>query len=271
MPPRAAGRRGRPGSRRPRRGSFRSPARLLVVLPWPSPPTREPHGGAEHHGVRCVVARPADPMRRRGCGLRREHLLARSSQNWGNTPWEQGAARPTVSDMASLALNPLSHIASNRRRTRVVVCGVDGSTSRWRRCAPRAGSRARSTFAWWWHTSLRPCRWRRSRGRRRPRRSSPRTLPRARRFSKRSAQRRGGGRRLPDRHRAAGRAPGRAGRRGERRADRGRIARPPPPRTALIGGVSSELIGLATCPVLVIPAQALSWGAGERPFWVMSA
>lgn len=30
-------------------------------------------------------------------------------------------------------------------------------------------------------------------------------------------------------------------------------------RAAIVGGVSSELIGLANCPVLVIPAQALPW------------
>lgn len=30
-------------------------------------------------------------------------------------------------------------------------------------------------------------------------------------------------------------------------------------RAAFVGGVSSELLGLATCPVLVIPALALPW------------
>lgn len=34
-------------------------------------------------------------------------------------------------------------------------------------------------------------------------------------------------------------------------------------RAAFIGGVSSELIGLATCPVLVIPAQATRWEGGR--------
>jgi nucleotide-binding universal stress UspA family protein len=34
-------------------------------------------------------------------------------------------------------------------------------------------------------------------------------------------------------------------------------------RAAFVGGVSSELIGLATCPVLVIPPQALPRECGE--------
>jgi nucleotide-binding universal stress UspA family protein len=34
-------------------------------------------------------------------------------------------------------------------------------------------------------------------------------------------------------------------------------------RAAFVGGVSSELIGLATCPVLVIPAHALPWQCVE--------
>lgn len=34
-------------------------------------------------------------------------------------------------------------------------------------------------------------------------------------------------------------------------------------RASFVGGVSSELIGLATCPVLVIPPQALPWESEE--------
>jgi nucleotide-binding universal stress UspA family protein len=35
-------------------------------------------------------------------------------------------------------------------------------------------------------------------------------------------------------------------------------------RAAFVGGVSSELLGLAPCPVLVVPALALSWEWEER-------
>jgi nucleotide-binding universal stress UspA family protein len=167
--------------------------------------------------------------------------------------------------MASVALRPISRIASNRRRTRVVVCGVDGS-----KVAVEALRTARRLSG---SLDLRlvvahvvpPV----------PVVAEPWTPPAASFVPEDLAA----GEALLDQVCATAEvtdaecriATGRPAERLAELADeesaelivvgsRGHR----PLRTALIGGVSSELIGLATCPVLVIPAQALSWEHDEQ-------
>jgi nucleotide-binding universal stress UspA family protein len=42
-------------------------------------------------------------------------------------------------------------------------------------------------------------------------------------------------------------------------------------QAALVGSVSTELLGLAPCPVLVLPARAVEWDDGRRPLGPVSA
>jgi nucleotide-binding universal stress UspA family protein len=167
--------------------------------------------------------------------------------------------------MASLALNPLSHIASNRRRTKVVLCGVDGSkvaVEALRTARRLSGSLDLRLVVAHVVAPVAVA-------------AEPWTPPAASFVPEDLAA----GEALLEQVCSTAEvadadcriATGRPAERLAELADEERAELivvgsrgHSPLRTALMGGVSTELIGLANCPVLVIPAQALSWEHGEQ-------